>query len=48
LPAHAIAQGNGNGALSRVLSNDVLIQFRDDLARCHLIECERLIFSGSG
>jgi hypothetical protein len=31
-----------------MLSYDVLVQLRDDLARCHLVECERLIFSSSG
>ena len=48
LPAHAVAQRNGDGALGRMLPNDVLVQLRDDLARGHFIECERLVFSGSG
>ena len=37
LPAHAIAQRDGDGALGLVLSHDILVEFAHDLARRQLI-----------
>jgi hypothetical protein len=34
--APAVAQRNGDSALGFVLPDDVLVQFLDDLAGCHL------------
>ena len=48
LPAHAVAQGDGDGALGGVLADDVLVELGDDLARGHLVEREGLVFCGSG
>ena len=43
LAAQAVAQGDGDGALGRVLSDDVLVQRRDDLPRGQLVE-PRILF----
>ncbi len=48
LPAHAVAQGNGHGALGGFLADDVLVQLGDDFARGELVEGELLVFRGSG
>ena len=36
--AHAVAERDGDGALGRVLADDVLVELRDDLPRGHLVE----------
>src|SRR6202044_3655423 len=46
LAALAIAQGNGNGALCGLLTDDMLVELSDDLARGELVECEVLFFGG--
>ena len=38
LPAHAIAQRDGNRALCGGLAHDVLVQFDDDFPRCQLVK----------
>ncbi len=38
LAADAVAQRDGDGALGRVLADDVLVELRDDLPRRHLVE----------
>ena len=48
LPAHAVAQGNGDRALGVVLADDMLVEFGDDFTRCQLVECDLFFFSGSG
>ena len=47
LSTHAVAQGNGNGALGVRLANHVLIKFSNNLTRSKLIEREFLFFSSS-
>ena len=47
LAAHAVAQGDGDGALGVLLADDVLVEFRNDFARRQLIECDLFFFSGS-
>ncbi len=48
LPAHAIAQGNGDGALGVLLADDMLVQFRDNFTRSEFVEGDLFFFSGSG
>ena len=48
LAAHAVAQGDGDGALGVVLADDVLVELGDDLARSQFVERELFFFSGSG
>ena len=40
LPAHAVAQCNGDRPLGRVLPDHVLVEFRHDLARRQLIQSD--------
>ena len=46
LPAQAIAQRDGDGALGRALTDDVLVEFRDDLPRASSLRRWRPTFSG--
>ena len=39
--ANAIAQRDGDGLFSGVLSDDVFIEFGDNLTRCQFVETER-------
>ena len=49
LAADAIAQSDGDGALRRVLPDDVLVELRDDLARRHVVERgKKFFFLGGG
>ena len=48
LPAHAIAQRYGDGALRLVLPYDVLVEFAHDLARGKLVECYVFFIGGCG
>ena len=43
LPAHAVAQRNGHGALGGLLADDVLVQLGDNLARRQFIERESVL-----
>ncbi len=47
LPAGAVAQRNGYGALSGLLPDNMLVQFGDDLARSQFLERKILVFGGS-
>ena len=47
LPAHAIAQGNGDGALGVLLANDMLVELGHDFARRQFVERDLFFFSGS-
>jgi hypothetical protein len=38
LPAGAVAQRDGDGALGIFLSDDVFVELDDDLTRCELVE----------
>ena len=44
LPAHAISQGNGHGALGFMLPDDVLVQLDDNLPRSKLVKRQLLFF----
>ena len=48
LAAHAVAQGDGHGALGVLLADNVLVEFSDDLARGEFVERDLFFFSGSG
>ncbi len=48
LAAHAIAQGDGDGALGVFLPDDVFVEFCDDFARGQLVERDLFFFGGSG
>ena len=48
LAAHAIAQGNGHGALGVLLADDVLVEFGDNFARSQFVERDLFFFSGCG
>jgi hypothetical protein len=48
LPALAVAQRNGHGALGVLLADDVLVQLGDNLARRQLVQREILFFGGCG
>ena len=48
LAAHAIAQGDGDGALGLVLSDDVLVEFAHNLARREFVECYVFVVCGCG
>ena len=48
LAAHAVAQGDGDGALGVLLADDMLVEFGDDLTRSELVERNLFFFSGSG
>ena len=48
LAAHAIAQGDGDGALGVLLADDMLVQLGDDFTRSQFVECDLFFFSGSG
>ena len=45
---HAIPKRNRDSALGRVLSDDVLVQLGNNLARGEFIECDLFFFSGRG
>ena len=47
LPAHAVAQSNGHGALRVLLPDDVLVELDNDLTRRELVECELFFFGAS-
>ena len=44
LPAHAVAQRDGHGALGGLLAHNVLVQLGDNLARRQLFERQLLVF----
>ena len=46
LAAGAIAQGDRNGALGVLLTNDVLVEFHNDFARSQFVERQLLFFGG--
>jgi len=48
LAAHAIAQGDGDGALGVFLSDNVFVELGDDFARRQFVERDLLFFGGSG
>jgi len=48
LATHAIPQGNGNGALGGLLTDNVFVELGHDLAGRELIEHDLLVFGGSG
>ena len=48
LAAHAVAQGDGHGALGVLLAYNMLVQLSDDLARRQFVERDLFFFSGSG
>ena len=48
LAAHAIAQGDGDGALGVLLAYDMLVQLGDDFTRSQFVERDLFFFSGSG
>ena len=48
LPAHAVAQRNGDGALGVFLADNVLVEFGDDLARREFVERDLFFFGGCG
>ena len=48
LAAHAIAQGDGHGALGVFLADDMLVQLGDDFTRREFVERDLFFFSGSG
>src|SRR6202047_2853862 len=48
LPAHAIAQGDGDSALRVFLTDNVLVEFGDDFARRQFVERDLFFFGGSG
>src|ERR1035438_9894612 len=48
LPAHAVAQGDGDGALRVFLPDNILVQFGDDFARRQFVERDLFFFGGSG
>ena len=43
LAAHAIAQGDGDGALGLVLSDDIFVEFGDDFARRQFVERDAVL-----
>jgi hypothetical protein len=47
LPAHAVAQSDGYGALRVFLSDNVFVELNDDFARGQLIERDLFFFGGS-
>ena len=48
LPAHAVAQGDGDGALRVFLTDNVLVELGDDFARRQFVERDLFFFGGSG
>jgi len=48
LPAHAVAQGDGDGALRVLLTDNILVEFGDDFARRQFVERDLFFFGGSG
>ena len=48
LPAHAIAQGNGDGALRVLLADNVLVELGDNFARRQFVKRDLFFFGGSG
>ena len=48
LAAHAIAQGDGDGALGLVLPDDILVELAHDLARGQFVECDVFLICGCG
>ena len=48
LPAHAVAQCDGDGALGVFLTDNVLVEFGDDFARRQFVERHLFFFGGSG
>jgi hypothetical protein len=39
LAAHTIAQSHSDGALRGVLPDDIFVEFGDDFARRHVVQC---------
>ncbi len=48
LPAHAVAQRDGDGALRVFLADNVFVEFGDDFARRQFVERDLFFFGGSG
>ncbi len=48
LPAHAVAQSNGNGALGGLLPDNILVELSHDFARRKFVEHDLLVFGGGG
>ena len=48
LAAHAIAQGDGHGALRLVLPDNIFVEFAHDLARGQFVECDVFFICGCG
>src|ERR1019366_10667971 len=46
LAAHAIAQGDGHGALRLVLPDNILVEFAHDLAWGQFVECDVFVICG--
>ena len=46
LAAHAVSQGDGDGALGGVLADDVLVELADDLFRRQVVELDLSLFGG--